>query len=195
MSKPSRSSPLNWAMGKLKNMRQKWREQQRLAWQAHVIQQFSSCGRGTHLSRGTVFVFPERISLGDNVHIGSNGWFQGYGSISIGDNVHISRNCAVFSSNHNYHGERLPYDATYFAKAVSIERNVWLGMNVMIIPGVTIGEGAIVGLGTVVVKDVPPMAIVGGYGHRILGYRDQEHYERVDELGLYGGRGGTPLHE
>lgn len=195
MTKSSISPPLSWAIEKLKNMRTRWREQQRQTWQKYIIRQFSSCGRGTHLNRGSVFVFPERISLGDNVHIGSNGWFQGYGSISIGDNVHISRNCAVFSSNHNYHGERLPYDSTYVAKPVSIERNVWLGMNVMIIPGVTISEGAIVGLGTVVTKDVPAMAIVGGYGHRILGYRDQEHYERLNDVGLYGGRGGAPLHE
>ena len=69
-----------------------------------------------------------------------------------------------------------------------------IGMNVMIIPGVKIGEGAIIGLGTVVVKDVPAMAIVGGHGHRILGYRYKEHYARVDGLGLYGGRGGAPLH-
>ena len=195
MNRLSITSPLIWAIKQLKHLHMILREKQRQLWQESIVVQFSSFGKGIYLSRGTVFVSPERIELGNNVHIGSNGWFQGKGTIKIGDNVHISRNCAVFSASHNYTGERLPYDAAYVEKPVCIERNTWIGMNVMIVPGVTIGEGAIIGLGTVVVKDIPAMAIVGGYGHRIIGYRDKEHYERIDELGLYGSRGGASLNE
>ena len=190
-----KTSALVWVMNHLKQFRSLLSEKQRQYWQESMVVQFFSCGKGVYLSRGTEFVCPERIELGNNVHIGSNGWFQGKGRISIGDNVHISRNCAIFSASHDYTGTRLPYDSTYVEKPVCIGRNTWIGMNAMIIPGVTIGEGAIVGLGTIVVKDVPAMAIVGGHGQRIIGYRDKEHYERLDGLGLYGGRGGTSLNE
>jgi len=178
-----------------RNLRLNLAEKQRQAWQNQITQKLQQCGKGIHLSKGTAFVCPEKISLGNNVHIGINGWLQGCGGIVIADNVHISRNCAIFSASHNFNGKRLPYDEEYIVKPVRIEKNVWLGMNVMIVPGVTIGEGAIVGLGTVVVKDVPPLAIVGGHGHRILKYRDEDHYQSLENQEAYGGRGGRPLNE
>lgn len=190
-----KTSIFGWAVNRIKLFRAQLSDKQRQYWQESMVKQFLCCGEDLYLSRGSVFVCPERIEIGNNVHIGSKGWFQGKGTICIGDNVHISRNCSIFSANHNYTGARLPYDSTYVEKPVCIERNTWIGMNAMIIPGVTIGEGAIIGLGAVVVKDVPAMAIVGGCGHRIIGYRNKEHYARLDKLELYGGRGGAPLNE
>lgn len=166
-----------------------------VVWEEDMKRRFGSCGKGVHLNGFSTFIQPENIHLGDNIHIGQQSWFRADGGINIGDNTHISRNCVIFTSNHNYQGKRLPYDETYLKKPVSIGKNVWIGMNAMIIQGVHIGDGAIVALGTVVVNDVPDLAIVGGHGHRIIGYRDREHYERLDKQGLYGGRGGYPLHE
>jgi maltose O-acetyltransferase len=68
---------------------------------------------------------------------------------------------------------------------VIIGRNVWIGMNVNIIPGVTIGDGAIIGLATVVTNDVPARASVGGQAFRILGYRDEKEYEALDAAGAH----------
>ena len=66
-----------------------------------------------------------------------------------------------------------------------IGRNVWIGMNVNIIPGITIGDDAIVGLGTTITKDVPSCAVVGGPKQRILGDRDKAHYETLDSERLF----------
>jgi maltose O-acetyltransferase len=64
---------------------------------------------------------------------------------------------------------------------VVIGRNVWIGGNVIIIPGVSIGDGAIIAVGTVVTANVEPLAIVGNQPMRILKYREREHYEKLDQ--------------
>ncbi len=155
-----------------------------LLWEEGQKRRFGYCGSGVRLRGASTFVHPERMKVANNVQIGAHCWLQAGGGIEIGVNTIISRNCAIFSASHDYEGERLPFGSTDIEKPVCIGRNVWIGMNAMIIPGVTIGDGAIVGLGTVVVNDVPPLAIVGGYGHRIIGYRDRTHYEFLDRQDL-----------
>ena len=162
-------------------------------WQCQALAGFGRCGTGVVVSGRSHFIHPERIRLGDNVHLGRNAWLRGDGGIEIGDNTHISRNVAIFSASHDHRGSRLPYDDGFVLRPVRIGRNVWIGMNAMLIPGVSLGDGAIVGMGTVVTGDVPPLAIVGGPGHRILGHRDREHYEKLEREGRWGGRGGAAL--
>jgi acetyltransferase-like isoleucine patch superfamily enzyme len=153
------------------------------SWEEHTNSRFGYCGEGVYLAGFSKFVQPSQIRLGDNVFIGGNAWFRAGGPIEVGDNTQISRYCAIFAASHNYKGTRLPYDDTLITKPVRIGRNVWIGMNANSIPGVTIGDGAIVALGTTVVKDVPPLAIVGGAEQRVLGYRDKMHYESLDSQG------------
>jgi maltose O-acetyltransferase len=64
-------------------------------------------------------------------------------------------------------------------------------MNVCIAPGTTIGDGAIVGMGTVVSGDVPPLAVIGNQKWRILRYRDRSRYEALDADEAYGGPNGV----
>lgn len=64
-------------------------------------------------------------------------------------------------------------------KDVVIGDNVWLGINVIILGGVTIGEGAIIQAGAVVVKDIPPLGIAGGNPAQVFKYRDIEHYKKL----------------
>ena len=116
--------------------------------------------------------------LGDNVCF--NGMsISGNGKVEIGDNFHSGPGCQIITSFHNYEGNAIPYDDTFIDKDVNIGDNVWLGNNVIILGGSTIGEGAIIQAGSVVCKDIPPYAIAGGHPAVPFKYRDKKHYEQM----------------
>ena len=70
----------------------------------------------------------------NNVHIGENAFIRAEGGLFIGENTHVSRNLMLYTVNHNYKGKNVPYDETVIKKPVHIEKNVWIGMNVNILP-------------------------------------------------------------
>lgn len=117
--------------------------------------------------------------LGKNVHFnGMN--ISGGGKVIIGDNFHSGTECMMITQNHNYDsGTKIPYDDTYIFKDIHIEDNVWLGSRVIILGGVTIGEGAIIQAGSVVVSDIPKYGIAGGHPAKTFSYRNKEHYEKL----------------
>jgi len=123
--------------------------------------------------------------LGDNVHfLGME--IRGEGSVTIGDNFHAGSGCDIITENHNYdHGDAIPYDDTYVRKEVEIGDNVWLGIDVTIVPGVTIEEGAIVQAGSVVTENIPRGAIAGGHPAEVFDQRDMDHYERLKSEGKF----------
>ena len=120
--------------------------------------------------------------LGHNVNF--NGMdIQGKGKVVIGDNFHSGKECMIITDVHNYDkGNSIPYDDTYIVKNVTIEDNVWLGSRVIILGGVTIGEGAIIQAGSVVVKSIPPYAIAGGHPAKVFSYRDIDHYNELKKM-------------
>jgi acetyltransferase-like isoleucine patch superfamily enzyme len=130
-------------------------------------------------------VFTPNTSLGNNVHF--NGMhITGRGNVTIGDNFHSGEECYMITEFHDYdHGEAVPYGKTSVVKDITIEDNVWIGTRVMILGGVTIGEGAIIQAGSVVVKDVPKCAIAGGHPATVFKYRDIEHYEKLKQEGKF----------
>lgn len=154
-----------------------------------------SCGRGCRFNGRAYISNPNRVAIGNNVHIGDNAYIKSKGGLTIGDNTHISRNVTIYTVNHNYHGGALPFDDIYNHKPVLIGKNVWIGMNVSITPGVTIGDGAIIGMGTLITEDVPSMAIVGGQSPRIVRKRDQIHYENLEKNNRFGGVMGKSIPE
>jgi acetyltransferase-like isoleucine patch superfamily enzyme len=81
--------------------------------------------------------------------------------------------------NHNYQGDLLPYDRNDVVNGIKIGRYVWLGMNVCVLPGVRIGDGAIVGMGTVVSRDVGPGEILVSASTRVVGHRNEAHTESL----------------
>jgi acetyltransferase-like isoleucine patch superfamily enzyme len=102
---------------------------------------------------------------------------RGGGELDIGDNFHSGPDCLILTRNHNYDdGSKIPYDDTYIQKKVIIGDNVWLGARVTIIPGITIGEGAIIQAGSTVVNDIPEGAIAGGHPAEVFDHRDMDHY-------------------
>lgn len=70
----------------------------------------------------------------------------------------------------------LPYDERYFCRKVVIGKYVWIGARATILPGVTIGDGAVIGAGSVVTKDVPSCAVVGGNPAKVVKYRNIEKF-------------------
>ena len=110
----------------------------------------------------------------------------GNGTVYFGNNFHSGSECMIITQNHNYDkGNAIPYDDTFEYKTVRIENNVWFGNRVTVTGNLIIGEGAIVAAGSVVVKDVPPCAIVGGNPAKIIKYRNIEHYEKLKKERLF----------
>lgn len=107
------------------------------------------------------------ISIGKNCRINENVFIQ---QAVIGDNVLIAPNVAILSVSHNHENVDIPIvdQGDSEPKPPIIEDNVWLGRNVIVMPGIRIGKGAIVGSGAVVTKDVPSLVIVGGVPAKIL---------------------------
>jgi len=124
--------------------------------------------------------------LGKNVNF--NGMrIKGNGNVTIGNNFHSGQECLMITSFHKFdNGNAVPYDSQKnIDKDIIIEDNVWLGDRVIILGGVTIGEGAIVQAGSAVVKDIPKYAIAGGHPAKVFKYRDIESYEKVKKEGKF----------
>lgn len=134
-----------------------------------------SCGKDLHVNSRSIF--EGKCYFGSNCNF--NGMIvKGGGSVVFGNNFHSGENCKIITDNHNYDGgAKIPYDDTYIFKKVIIEDNVWFCDNVVVVGDVTIGEGAIIAAGSVVAKNVPKCAIVGGNPARIIKYRDILHYD------------------
>lgn len=150
---------------------------------AFVRARAGAVGRGLKVN-GLSFVTPQ-TRLGNNVNF--NGLtVAGAGAVSIGDNFHSGPGCLLVTQDHNFdHGAAIPYDDTYVLRPITIEDNVWLGSRVIVLGGVTIGEGAIVQAGSCVTRDVPRCAIVGGHPAEVFKQRDVEHYERLKREGKF----------
>ena len=109
----------------------------------------------------------------------------GGGKVVIGNYFHSGIECMIITQNHNYEGDMIPYDNLYIYKNVVIGDCVWFGNRVTVTGNVTIGEGAIIAAGSVVCKDVPPLAIVGGNPAKVIKYRDKEHYYNLKAEGRF----------
>jgi len=112
------------------------------------------------------------------VYIGPNSYMQLYGELILGEGVIIGPRLSVLTGNHVYEGPTIPYSKEYDIRSVTIGDFVWIGYNVTILPGVTIGEGAVIGACSVVTKDIPPYAVAVGNPAHVVKYRDKECYEK-----------------
>ena len=132
-----------------------------------------------------------RISRLAKVHIGHNCSFNGMtisgkGDVKIGNYFHSGTNVKIMLGSHDYeYGDKIPYGTHYTEKNVVIDDFVWLGSDVTISGNVHIGEGVIVAIRSVVVKDVPPYAIVGGNPAKVIKYRNIEQFKKLKEEGKY----------
>ncbi|WP_436937677.1 sugar O-acetyltransferase [Staphylococcus xylosus] len=101
------------------------------------------------------------INLGQRVFINHDCYFMDCNKIVIGDNVFIGPNCGLYTAIHplDYQSRN---EGIEKALPINIGNNVWIGANVVVLPGVTIGEGAVIRAGSVVAKDIPANALALG---------------------------------
>ena len=109
--------------------------------------------------------YGQNIIVGKNVFINSGCCFQDQGGIVIGDNVLIGQQVVIATLNHEFLPQKR---ANMLPSPVKIGDDVWIGAHATILPGVSIGNGAIVAAGAVVTKDVPENTVVGGVPAKVI---------------------------
>ena len=152
--------------------------------------QFRAIGTDCVFESGVLVFHPENITLGHNVYVGHQTILKGYyrnemvigdhtwigqqcffhaaGGITIGKRVGVGPGVKILTSVHQEAGRAIPVlFAPVETAPVVIEDDSDLGINSVILPGVTVGRGAIVGAGSVVTRNVPPYAIVAGVPARV----------------------------
>mgnify|MGYP001244588869 CR=1 FL=1 len=116
-----------------------------------------------------------RITLGARVHIGERCclWAgDSSGRIELGDDVLLAPEVFLAASNYGTTAGLVVHDQPKVERDVVIGANVWLGTRVIVLPGVTVGDGAIVGAGSVVTRDLPPNCIAVGAPATVVGWRE-----------------------
>lgn len=129
-----------------------------------------SVGRNVNIERGARF--SRSCTIGDNSGIGINARLVG--EVHIGDNVMMAWDVVILTSNHRFDRSDVPMWRQGFTdeEPVWIGDDVWIGARAIILPGVHVGNGAVVGAGSVVTRDVPDHAIVGGNPARVIRLRN-----------------------
>lgn len=124
------------------------------------------CGDNVNIEKNATFSI--RTEIGNNSGIGVNAHF--YGKVIIGDNVMIAPDCVIYVRNHESSRLDIPMckQGSTEERPVVIGNDVWIGGRVIILPGVKIGDGAIVGAGSVVTRDVSEYDIVAGNPARVI---------------------------
>jgi acetyltransferase-like isoleucine patch superfamily enzyme len=126
-------------------------------------------GRRAHIYGGMEVRSPGKITIGDGSVVGLNAILDGREGITIGRNVNLSSEVAIWTLQHD------PQAADFGTKGgpVVVEDRAWLSFRCTVLPGVTIGEGAVVAAGSIVTKDVAPFAIVAGIPAERIGERER----------------------
>ena len=111
--------------------------------------------------------YGNNIVLGKNVFINSNCYFMDGAKITVGDNVFIGQSCGFYTANHplDYQTRNQGIEQ---ALPILIGNNVWLGGNVIVLPGVEIGDGCVIGAGSVVTKDIEANSIATGVPCKVI---------------------------
>lgn len=107
------------------------------------------------------------VTIGDDTYINSNLTLIDDWKITIGSHVLIATGVTITTTGHPVHYKARPH-GEMFSKPVVIEDHAWIGCNVVILPGVTIGMGAVVGAGSIVTHDIPPMTVAVGNPCRVI---------------------------
>jgi maltose O-acetyltransferase len=129
-----------------------------------------SVGRGCQIYSTARIYGGRHVALGDRVTINDFVHIWGTGGVVIGDDSMIAAHSAIVTGTHDIEAVRkgYKYRDTMSLRPVVIGKNVWIGTSATILPGVTIGDDAVVAAGAVVTKDVPPRTLVAGVPARSI---------------------------
>lgn len=146
---------------------------------------FAECGENCYIELPFRANFGGRhVHFGNNVYANYNLTLVDDGHIYVGNRVMFAPNVTVATPNHPI-VPGLRRAALQYNKDVHIEENAWIGANVVILPGVTIGRNSVIGAGSVVTKDIPANVVAYGNPCRVqreIGERDKKYFFRNEEI-------------
>ncbi|HMC79364.1 MAG TPA: acyltransferase [Acidimicrobiia bacterium] len=147
----------------------------RHAWYRRVLGLSMGRGSGVHLGCYVWFYGPGQLRrsgfhIGANTRINRDCCLDARGPLHIGDNVSVSPEVAILTTQHSLDAGGFPLES----RPVVIEDHVWIGMRAMILPGTTVGRGAVIAAGAVARGVIPPMTVVAGVPARPIGTRPAE---------------------
>lgn len=128
---------------------------------------FGSVGKEVWIEPPLTLAFGKTVTIGEGTYINSNLTLVDDYKITIGKGVLIAPNVTITSTGHPVHYKLRPKGEMYSFEVI-IGDNVWLGSNVVICPGVTIGENSVIGAGSIVLKDIPPNTFAAGNPCKVL---------------------------
>ena len=132
---------------------------------------FKKCGKRVNIEHGANFYTGWEIEIGDDSSLGIDCMVP-Y-DLKVGKDVMMGPQVVIIGENHRSSDLDMPMRLQGYKlyPPVHIEDDVWIGTRAIILPGLTIGKGAIIGAGAVVTKDVPPYAVCAGNPARIIKFR------------------------
>lgn len=128
---------------------------------------FGRVGENVHIEPDLFCEFGKNIYIGNDVYINFGAVLLDCSRITIGSNVLIGPNVGMYSGNHSIDPEERAQGALIGGR-ITVEDKVWIAGDVKIVPGVTIGEGAVIGCGSIVTRDIPPRTVAAGNPCRVI---------------------------
>jgi acetyltransferase-like isoleucine patch superfamily enzyme len=116
---------------------------------------------------------PGKILIGERTYINRNTIIDACSRVQIGDDCAIGPNCYITDHDHTFSAGKRPLNSPLNSRSTIIKNEVWIGANVVILKGVTIGKRSIVGAGSVVTKNIPENAVVVGNPAKIIKKTDE----------------------
>ena len=128
-------------------------------------------GSNVHIYGTAVIYMPWNLEVGDWSAVGEHAYIYNLGHVRIGSRSTISHRAHLCAGTHDYENPSMPL----LKPPVFIGDQAWICADAYVGPGVSVGEGAVIGARAVVVKDVPPWSVVAGNPVRVLKRREIKH--------------------
>jgi putative colanic acid biosynthesis acetyltransferase WcaF len=135
-------------------------------------------GTGVVIRPGVRVKFPWNLIVGDNCWIGEESWIDNLAAVSLGNDVCLSQGAYLCTGNHDWSDPSFGL----IVKPIRIEDGGWVGARAVLAPGVSLGEEAIAGMGSVVTRNIPSQEIHAGNPARFISYRKLRNQTQSSSL-------------